>query len=118
MSNITILFKALSDQSRLRILKCLEFRRLCVCEITEIIGLATPTVSSHLAMLKSAGLIEDEKEGKWVNYGLKKNPDPFVAEIWRLVSAKLSDEELVKRDREKLLSVNRYAICARAQMSL
>jgi ArsR family transcriptional regulator, arsenate/arsenite/antimonite-responsive transcriptional repressor len=57
------ILKALSDHGRLRILKILEHKSLCVCEITELIGLATSTISAHLNILKNAGLIKDEKDG-------------------------------------------------------
>ncbi len=72
--------KALSDGNRLRILKMLEVRPLCVCEITEVLNLATSTVSRHLAVLREAGFIQDKKEGKWVNYYLNKNKNNAYAD--------------------------------------
>ena len=67
------IFQALSDTNRIRILKMLEMRPLCVCEITDVLKLATSTVSKHLSILRDAGFIIDEKEGRWVNYYL--SPD-------------------------------------------
>ena len=68
---VTKAVKALSDESRLRIMALLEERSgLCVCEITEIIGLSQPTISSHLKILEDAGLIDHRKEGLWVNYSI------------------------------------------------
>src|SRR3990172_6435032 len=64
----TKIFKALSDLNRLRILKMLQTKPLCVCEITEILQLATSTVSKHLSILKEESFIIEQKEGKWVNY--------------------------------------------------
>lgn len=65
---IAKLFKAFSDPNRLRILLLLEEKSLCVCEITAILELATSTVSNHLSILHEAGLIQQERDGKWVNY--------------------------------------------------
>ena len=59
----TKIFKALSDNSRLRILKMLQSKSLCVCEVQDVLGLATSTVSKHLSVLREAGFIKEEKEG-------------------------------------------------------
>ena len=63
-------FKALADETRLRILKLLEVREMCVCEIMVALNLTQPTASHHLALLENAGLIKDRKEGKWVFYSI------------------------------------------------
>jgi len=63
-------FKALADETRLRILKLLEVREMCVCEIMVALGLTQPTASHHLGLLENAGLIKDRKEGKWVFYSV------------------------------------------------
>ena len=61
------IFKALSDSNRIRIVKMLQRKSLCVCEIKDVINLATSTVSKHLSILREAGLIVDWKDGKWIN---------------------------------------------------
>lgn len=63
-------FKALADETRLRILKLLEVREMCVCEIMVALDLTQPTASHHLGLLENAGLIKDRKEGKWVFYSI------------------------------------------------
>ena len=74
LKNKARIFKALSDPNRLRILKMLQIRSLCVCEITEVLQLATSTVSKHLSILKDTDFIIEEKNGKWVNYLINTNP--------------------------------------------
>jgi len=106
------LLKALSDHGRLRILKLLETRSLCVCEITEVIGLATSTISSHLNLLKNSGLIQDEKEGKWINYRLVSPPDPLFAQLWPLISKRLEQDPVIMADKQKALLIDRYRICS------
>jgi len=61
-------FKALADETRLRILWLLEVRELCVCEVMVALDLTQPTASHHLGLLENAGLVKARKEGKWVFY--------------------------------------------------
>lgn len=68
MDSISVI-KALSDLSRLRVMWLLSDKEeLCVCQITEILGLAMPTVSRHMAILNNAGLVSSRKESRWVYY--------------------------------------------------
>ncbi len=64
------LFKALADETRLRILSLLVSRELCVCEITKVLGIGQPKASRHLAVLRQAGLVVDRREGMWMYYSL------------------------------------------------
>ena len=70
MKEMVIILKALSDETRLRILKLLEHGELCVCEIVAAFDMSQPKVSFHLGVLKAAGLLKDRKEGKWMHYRL------------------------------------------------
>jgi DNA-binding transcriptional ArsR family regulator len=80
------LFKALSDDSRIRILKLLKARRMCVCEIMAALEMTQPTASHHLVLLEKEGLLKKRKEGKWAYYSLA-NPR-IVEAIKRLESLK------------------------------
>lgn len=68
MEEMLNIFKALSDETRLRILRLLENGELCVCEIVSALDMIQPKVSFHLGVLKDAGLIKDRKQGKWIHY--------------------------------------------------
>jgi len=70
MNDLVTIFKALSDETRLRIIKLLEQGELCVCDITAALEMVQPKVSFHLSALKEAGLIKDRKQGKWIHYSL------------------------------------------------
>ncbi|NIV98913.1 metalloregulator ArsR/SmtB family transcription factor, partial [Candidatus Saccharibacteria bacterium] len=95
MRELTKIFKALSDANRLRILKMLEIRPLCVCEITEVLQLATSTVSKHLSILRDADMIVDEKQAKWVNYSLNTDGNQnYVGEMLPLISGWLRDDAI------------------------
>jgi ArsR family transcriptional regulator, arsenate/arsenite/antimonite-responsive transcriptional repressor len=70
MQEILNIFKALSEETRLRILKLLEHGELCVCDIVAALDTIQPKVSFHLSTLKESGLIRDRKQGKWVHYSI------------------------------------------------
>jgi ArsR family transcriptional regulator len=68
MKTFLRVMKALSDPNRVRALKLLENKALCVCEIQEVLGIAQPTVSSHMKILEDAGLVNKERRGTWMIY--------------------------------------------------
>jgi ArsR family transcriptional regulator len=112
MKNLSKIFKALSDHNRLRILKMLEIKPLCVCEITEVLQLATSTVSKHLSILRDANFIADEKEGKWVIYRLnKERQENYINQLLPLLQTWLSEDTIIMRDREMVKSVDRKVLC-------
>jgi len=90
------LFKAFSNQTRLKIFQMLAKERLCVSKIVEKLKVAQPTVTQHLRILKQAGLIKSEKVGPWMHYsidsaGIKKckaNFDKFNAILEKALSVK------------------------------
>ena len=105
-------FKALSDSNRLRILKMLQVKPMAVCEITSILKLAPSTVSNHLSILRDAGFIADEKDGKWVNYRLTDEYlEKYVAELSPLFKEWLEDDPLVEDDMKQAKVFERFVIC-------
>jgi len=112
MRDETKIFKALSDPQRLRIVKMLEKKPLCVCEITSILNLATSTVSRHLYLLGEADLIVDEKKGKWVNYRLNPGSElTHIREILNLLTGWFTADKVIAADREKVKTADRNKIC-------
>jgi len=106
------IFKTLSEPSRLRILKMLETKSLCVCEITDILNLATSTVSKHLSILKDVGFIIEEKEGKWVNYMLNPYPtDERIKSVLNDLDFWISDKDTIIKDLSKVITVDRNLVC-------
>jgi ArsR family transcriptional regulator len=66
-------FRALGDETRLKILECVLESEQCVCDLTELLSSKQPLLSFHLKTLKDAGILNDRREGRWVYYSL--NPD-------------------------------------------
>jgi len=110
MKHFLNIFKALGDENRVRILLALKVRPLCVCEISEVLNIALSTISAHLKLLKSAGVIEDEKEGRWVIYRLARY-DEFFNDLLQMLEEKLRNDEKVIRDRVIISHITRE-ICA------
>ncbi len=105
-------FKALAEPNRIRILKMLEVRPLCVCEITDILGLATSTVSRHLAVLRQAGLITDRKEGRWVDYQLNPQADPgLLSPVLALLRDRLPPDRRLREDARRARTADRSRLC-------
>ena len=100
MEDMVKIFKALSDETRLRTLKLLERGELCVCDIVAAFDMVQPKVSFHLAALKAAGLVKDRKEGKWMHYKLDDS-DIFKRFLVMSVIERIS-ADMVKEDRERL----------------
>src|SRR6201747_2510832 len=61
-------FQALGDHTRLRLLNLIGEQEICVCYFVEILGSPQPKISRHLAYLRSAGIVEARREGKWMHY--------------------------------------------------
>lgn len=112
MEETTNIFKVLSDKSRLRILKMLQTKPLCVCEITEVLQLAASTVSQHLSLLKKENFIYEEKDGKWVNYVLNHRPvDPRISAILTSLDFWIGDNKVIEEDKQKVKVVDRFKVC-------
>ena len=111
------LTKALADETRVRILLALRDGELCVCQITELFGLAPSTVSKHLFLLKQAGLVDSRKAGRWIYYTLAGRQAPVaVREAIRWVQKSLANQPRVAADAQRLkqvLTMNPATLCKR-----
>jgi len=107
--------KAVADPTRVRILKILDGGELCVCQIIAVIALGQSTISKHLFLLRSAGLIKDRRDKKWVHYSLDgKSGNPFALTMLRNIRKWLNDDPLVRKDRERAVlarNIGPVAIC-------
>ena len=105
--------KALSDPNRVTIMKMLEVKELCVCEITAVLGLAQSTVSKHLKILEDAGLVDSRKEGAWVNYKLTETCENKYAQvIQNHLKDWLDNAPQIQKAILQVRTVDRQRICA------
>lgn len=99
MEHLTNFFKLLSDPTRLRIIILLLENELCVCQLMGAMGMSQPRVSRQLALLKSAGLVKDRREGKWIYYRVKKDDGKeYVKVLLELIPQWVKGETLCQID--------------------
>jgi ArsR family transcriptional regulator len=97
------ILKILSEPSRLKLIKLLSSRELCVCEIEEITGLKQPTVSQQIKRLREVELVTERNEGKWCYYSLNKSIlDDFLTSFHSFIENKIEDLVEFKPYCEKL----------------
>ncbi len=105
MRDFELAMKAIGDPTRTRILKLLEAGGLCVCQVQAVLGLAPSTVSKHLTVLKLAGLVEDRRDGKWIEYALAgESRNPHASAVLALLGA-LERDPAVLADRRRLREI-------------
>jgi len=112
MRELMLVLKAVADKNRMRILKMLEKKSMCVCELAAVLGIKQPSVSKHLVILKNAGLILDERNGQWIDYSLCRARINQYAPFMRgAVKKWLNDDPVIVSDREKAKTLCRLDIC-------
>ena len=109
--------KALADENRVRMLLALRRGELCVCQITELFGLAPSTISKHLSILYQAGLAESRKDGRWIYYRLPgKAAPPTVRRALDWVTKSVNGDSRVAEDAsrlKKILQMDPVFLCKR-----
>lgn len=85
LSQMVRIHKALSEPNRLKLLKLLLEHELCVCEMVEVLNISQPLVSQHLKILKTAGLVTERRDGKWVYYRTDETALNKFMDTWRLL---------------------------------
>ena len=104
-------FKALGDETRLRIVALLSHGELCVCHLEEALDLSQQNVSRQLGILRSAGIVEDRRDGNWVYYRLLAQEDADCERHLKGLVKSFAKRDVLKRDVEKLLKVRGPGAC-------
>lgn len=107
-----LLFKALADETRARAtLLIAQEGELCVCELTEALGQSQPKISRHLAQLREAGVLQDQRRGQWVYYRIQPALPAWAGEL--LHAAALANRDWLSADTARLRAMaNRPSPCA------
>src|SRR5271165_341066 len=100
--SLELLFRALADPTRLRLLNLIGNREICVCYFVEILGMSQPKISRHLAYLRRAGVVASRRDGKWMHYRLTVPGDEAVAAVLRETLKHLAIRPEMQRDIAKL----------------
>ena len=108
MREATRVFKALSDETRLRVLNLLLERECCVCEVMQALEISQSRASRSLASLYDAGLLNLRREGLWALYSIDwEGMASYEADLVRAVQKALVNDETAIRDRERLAGAKR-----------
>ena len=111
MNQFVTVMKALSDPSRVKIVKMLEHRPMCVCEIHTALNMAQPAVSKHLKVLESAGFVISRKSGLWVNYSLSNGArSPYAAMLLGALKHWLQDDSEIMALVARLPEISRKTV--------
>jgi len=114
MKRFTKVMKALSDPNRVKIIKLLQQKVMCVCELQGALGIAQPSVSKHLKILEEAGLVDYRKEGLWVNYYLTDGKSsPYAASLLGNLKHWLNEEPEISELIKIVPYLNREELCKR-----
>jgi len=104
--------KALSDPNRVKIIKALQQKKMCVCELQVALNLAQPTVSKHLKILEEAGLVDYKKDGLWVNYFLADGKSsPYAASLLGNLQHWLNQDSEIAELMKNAPYIDRADIC-------
>jgi ArsR family transcriptional regulator, arsenate/arsenite/antimonite-responsive transcriptional repressor len=103
MKDLTRLFKALSDETRIRILKILLERECCVCEVMQALEISQSRASRNLSILENAGFVTSRKDGLWTVYFIdEQQTSGYAFPLMELLRSAAVSEDVVLRDRERL----------------
>lgn len=109
--SISRLFKALGDETRLRIVALLAHGELCVCHLETALAVSQPNVSRHLAILRNAGIVEHHREGSWVYYHLVEQQDPECAEHLTALVRTFAKQSVLRKDVARLVKTRGPGSC-------
>jgi len=112
MKELNNVLKALADPNRVRILKLLQRRKMCVCELAFVLGISQPATSKQLKKMVKSELIDSEQDGFWTNYFISPKND-YAKKLLKLLSVWLNDEDIVKSDLVKANKANREKLCCK-----
>jgi ArsR family transcriptional regulator len=114
MKDFLKVMKALSDPNRVKIVKMLQHKTMCVCEMREALQIAQPSVSKHLKILEDAGLVASKKDGQWVDYYLTDGiRSPYVASLLGNMKHWLENEKEIEELIKKIPQIRREDVCCR-----
>src|SRR5687767_11255031 len=104
-AGMELLFRALADRTRLRLLNLLASGEVCVCFFVEVLGESQPKISRHLAYLRRAGVVAARRDGKWMHYRVSTPADPHAARVFAEVLAWLGEESAMQKDRARMETI-------------
>jgi ArsR family transcriptional regulator len=111
MERLAQVYSLLADKNRLRILKLLEYKPMCVCELTYVLSIRQPSVSRHLRKLKESGLIDSRQDGYWTEYFINRRGDEYSRILMGILSGWINEDPVIIEDIQKAGQAHRESLC-------
>ena len=102
MKELVSAAKAFADSTRVRVLRALLPQELCVCELCDVLGATQSTLSTHLQVIREAGLVTTRKEGKWIYYGIDPQKKVIVTALFKSFEEDLTTDAVIRADGRRL----------------
>ncbi|MFO7928063.1 MAG: metalloregulator ArsR/SmtB family transcription factor [Candidatus Humimicrobiaceae bacterium] len=115
MERLSQICNMLADKNRLRILKLLEYKPMCVCELTHIIGIRQPSISRHLRKLKEANLIDSRQDGQWHEYFINRRGDEYSRILMGNLSGWINEDSIIVEDIKRAGQTCRESLCRKLE---
>jgi ArsR family transcriptional regulator, arsenate/arsenite/antimonite-responsive transcriptional repressor len=112
MKEMVKVFKAVADPNRIRILKMLQQKKMCVCELSVVLGITQPSVSRHMGLLRNAGLVTDERDGQWILYELcAEKMNQYAPAVMGHIKRWINENPRIQDDAAMLKHLDRAKLC-------
>jgi len=112
MNALIKVLRALSDPNRMRIMKMLQVREMCVCELAEVLGITQPSVSRHMRILAEAELVSFRREGPWIHYLWNPSPsNPYATTLLAQLRGWLEEDPGILSLIERASALRKEEIC-------
>jgi len=111
LQELVKVFKALGDDTRIGLLKLLEQRNLCVCELMQALDMTQSRVSRNLGILKNVGLVKDRRDGLWVHYSLNDEAKPQIQKLLSILKDSCNDDKTIVKDITELSKAQKLSQC-------
>jgi len=112
LQELVKVFKALGDETRIRLLKLLEQRELCVCELMQALNMTQSRVSRNLGILKNAGLVKDRRDGLWVHYSLNDEAKFQIQKLLSVLKDSCNEDKAIVKDINELGKAKKLSQCS------
>lgn len=110
MKEIIRAFKALGDETRIRLIKLLEQRELCVCELMQALNMTQSRVSRNLGILKNAGFVKDRRDGLWVHYSINYEDAPLIVQkLISILKESSNNDPILIKDLAELTKAKKFS---------
>jgi len=102
VNELVLTAKAFADPTRVRILAALRGGELCVCELSDALGVTQSTLSTHLQVIRDAGMVQTRRDGKWIYYAVNTGAEQLVESVFGFFAKNVRNDSTIRRDQQQL----------------